>query len=57
MQPAPIVMCSDVYRSRPFREEAHNAGAQIFLVAPLAAGELVEQIAALLKATAAPGVK
>lgn len=56
-QDLPIVMCSDVYRSRPFREEAHNAGAQAFLIMPLAAGELIETVAKLVKTPAAPGAK
>jgi CheY-like chemotaxis protein len=46
-QELPILLCSDVYRSRPFREEANNAGAQAFLLTPITARDLLDAVAAL----------
>jgi two-component system, chemotaxis family, response regulator PixH len=54
-QTLPIILCSDVYRSRPFRDEAHNAGAQAFLLTPINLGELLELVNRLVHAAANPG--
>jgi twitching motility two-component system response regulator PilH len=43
----PIILCSDVYRGRLFREEAMNAGAQRFLLTPIDMEELLKDVKTL----------
>jgi twitching motility two-component system response regulator PilH len=40
----PIVLCSHVYRPRPFREEALRCGAQDYVLLPVAADELLRRV-------------
>jgi DNA-binding response OmpR family regulator len=40
----PIVMASEIYRSRAFREEALAAGAQSYVLLPIAIDDLVREI-------------
>ncbi len=39
----PIVLCSSVYRPRPFREEALRCGAQDYLLLPMAPDEFLRR--------------
>ena len=39
----PIVLCSNIYRPRPFREEALRSGAQDYLLLPMAADEFLRR--------------
>jgi CheY-like chemotaxis protein len=39
----PIVLCTGVYRARPFREEALRAGAQDYLLLPMAPDEFLRR--------------
>lgn len=39
-----IVLCSHVYRQRPFREEALRIGAQDYLVLPMAPDEFLRRV-------------
>ena len=39
----PIVLCSQAYRSRPFREEALKCGAQDYLLMPMASDEFLRR--------------
>jgi CheY-like chemotaxis protein len=51
----PIVLCSRIYRSSVFREEAHAAGAQAFLLLPMRLEEFAEAVGELLEGgTSAP---
>jgi PleD family two-component response regulator len=47
----PIILCSDVYRGRLFREEAMNSGAQRFLLTPIDMEELVKDVKTLTYAS------
>jgi CheY-like chemotaxis protein len=47
-QDLPVVLCSEIYRSRAFRDEAFSAGAQRYLLKPLRLEELVGELQALL---------
>jgi len=40
----PIVLCSQIYRIRPFREEALKSGAQDFLLLPMAPDEFLRRV-------------
>ncbi len=40
----PIVLCSHIYRARPFREEALRAGAQDYLLLPIAPDEFLRRV-------------
>jgi CheY-like chemotaxis protein len=40
----PIVLCSHVYRPRPFREEALKSGAQDYLLLPMAPDEFLRRV-------------
>jgi DNA-binding response OmpR family regulator len=40
----PIVLCSHVYRTRPFREEALRCGAQDYLLLPMAPDEFLRRV-------------
>lgn len=53
----PIVMMSDVYRSRVFRDEAQSAGAQAYLLRPLRTDELVAEIARQIERCASRSVR
>ena len=39
----PIVLCTQIYRSRPFREEALKCGAQDYLLMPMASDEFLRR--------------
>jgi twitching motility two-component system response regulator PilH len=39
----PIVLCSNVYRTRPFREEALRCGAQDYLLLPMTPDEFLRR--------------
>jgi DNA-binding response OmpR family regulator len=45
----PVILTSDVYRARIYREEAFAAGAQAYLLRPIHPEELVEHVSALLE--------
>ena len=49
----PIILCSDVYRGRLFREESANAGAQRFVLTPIDMDALLDDVHALTQAAAA----
>jgi len=51
----PIVLCSEIYRSSQFREEARNAGAQGYLLKPCEPGELLATIQGALGMSSEPG--
>ena len=40
----PIVLCSQIYRPRPFREEALKSGAQDYLLLPMAPDEFLRRV-------------
>ncbi len=40
----PIVLCSSIYRPRPFREEALKSGAQDYLLLPMAPDEFLRRV-------------
>ena len=40
----PILLCSEIYRTRVFREEATSAGAQSFMLKPLSPGEFLTEV-------------
>lgn len=40
----PIVLCTGVYRTRPFREEALKCGAQDYLLLPIAPDEFLRRV-------------
>lgn len=40
----PIVLCSNVYRPRPFRDEALKCGAQDYLLVPMAPDEFLRRV-------------
>ena len=40
----PIVLCSQIYRPRPFREEALRCGAQDYLLLPMAPHEFLRRV-------------
>jgi CheY-like chemotaxis protein len=40
----PIVLCSQIYRMRPFREEALKSGAQDYLLLPMAPDEFLRRV-------------
>jgi CheY-like chemotaxis protein len=40
----PIILCSNVYRPRPFRDEALKAGAQDYLLLPMAPDEFLRRV-------------
>lgn len=40
----PIVLCSQIYRPRPFREEALKSGAQDYLLLPMASDEFLRRV-------------
>jgi CheY-like chemotaxis protein len=40
----PIVLCSHVYRARPFREEALRCGAQDYLLMPMPPEEFLRRV-------------
>lgn len=40
----PIVLCSQIYRPRPFREEALRCGAQDYLLLPMAPDEFLRRV-------------
>jgi CheY-like chemotaxis protein len=44
----PVILCSEVYRSRLFRDEAISAGAQRYLLKPLRLDELVREVSEVL---------
>ena len=47
----PVILCSEIYRSRLFREEALQAGAQRYLLKPVRLDELVAEVHAVLDET------
>jgi DNA-binding response OmpR family regulator len=49
----PIILCSDVYRGRLFREESANAGAQRFVLTPIDMDALLDDVRALTQAATA----
>ena len=53
-RPFPIVLCSQVYRLRGFRDEALRCGAQDYLLLPLAPDEFVRRIRHALATFARP---
>jgi twitching motility two-component system response regulator PilH len=40
----PIVLCSHIYRPRPFRDEALKCGAQDYLLLPMAPDEFLRRV-------------
>lgn len=40
----PVVLCSTIYRSQPFRDEALQRGAQDYLVFPMAPDEFLRRV-------------
>lgn len=48
----PVVLCSAIYRSRIYREEAMHAGAQLYVLKPVKFDELTHMIHELLDANA-----
>jgi CheY-like chemotaxis protein len=40
----PIVICSQIYRTRPFREEALRSGAQDYLLLPMPPDEFLRRV-------------
>ena len=40
----PIVLCSQIYRARPFREEALKCGAQDYLLMPMPPDEFLRRV-------------
>jgi len=40
----PILLCTTIYRSRPFREEALRCGAQDYFLLPVGADELLRRV-------------
>jgi two-component system sensor histidine kinase/response regulator len=40
----PIVLCTAIYRTRPFREEALKSGAQDYLLLPMAPDEFLRRV-------------
>lgn len=40
----PIILCSHIYRMRPFREEALKCGAQDYLLLPIAPDEFLRRV-------------
>jgi len=40
----PIILCSSIYRLRPFREEAQKSGAQDYFVLPLPPDEFLRRV-------------
>src|SRR5262245_47529020 len=40
----PIILCSSIYRLRPFREEAQRSGAQDYFLLPLAPDEFLRRV-------------
>lgn len=40
----PLVLCSNIYRPRPFRDEALKAGAQDYLLLPMAPDEFLRRV-------------
>jgi CheY-like chemotaxis protein len=40
----PIVICSEIYRTRPFREEALKCGAQDYLLLPMPPDEFLRRV-------------
>ena len=49
----PVILCSDVYRGRLFREEAANAGAQRFVLTPIDMDALLDDVSVLTQSAAA----
>lgn len=45
----PIVLCTEIYRSRVFQEEALGAGAQAYLLKPISLDELVRHVGEVIK--------
>ena len=43
----PVILCSSIYRSRIYRDEANAAGAQRYLLQPMKIEELVAQVTGL----------
>jgi len=39
----PVILCSNIYRPRPFREEALRAGASDYLLLPMATDEFLRR--------------
>lgn len=44
----PVVLCSEIYRSRTFRDEAFSSGAQRYLLKPMPLEDLVGELHSLL---------
>ncbi|MSR63318.1 MAG: response regulator [Planctomycetes bacterium] len=40
----PLVLCSQIYRTRPFREEALSCGAQDYLLLPMPPDEFLRRV-------------
>jgi DNA-binding response OmpR family regulator len=51
-QQLPIVMCSQVYRSRAFREEARTVGVDRYMLQPIRLDELVDAVNELVDGNA-----
>jgi two-component system sensor histidine kinase/response regulator len=50
----PVILCSHIYRSRIYRDEAVAAGAQRFLLLPMKLDELLAHVTELASATSKP---
>lgn len=52
----PVILTTDIYRSRIYRDEALAAGAQAYILRPIKVDDLVKQVSAVLEsqATAIP---
>jgi CheY-like chemotaxis protein len=51
----PVLLTSDVYRARAYRDEAEAAGAQEYLLRPIQPDELVEHASRWIEATSVRG--
>jgi len=50
----PIILCSSIYRSRIYRDEANAAGAQRYLLQPMKIEDLVSNVSDLAVGSAKP---
>jgi CheY-like chemotaxis protein len=50
----PVILCSTIYRSRIYRDEAALAGAQRYLLSPVPAEDLVREVGDVLKGRLLP---
>lgn len=53
----PLVLCSNIYRPRPFRDEALKCGAQDYLLVPMAPDEFLRRVNQAIGYFVPPGVR